>query len=551
MNVLTKKNLSSFYPYLGMLLLISPSLVWISLDRHVWPYDQAWYGQVSVELFYKLIHSRHEWLGAMASAFGSKAPGVAWFGQFFVPLGAAISSIDTGLLISILATQLMTLILMFKTFIELSGGRNLIAITGCLTIASAPLFVAMSHQYLVEPMQTFAVAWFVLIMSFAPKWDKKLTASQLIAATAFSMLAKVSSPMYCLGPGLLIIAYLFRKKEFTNDTNNKKWKYQVIILSFIIAILLTILALIWYGKNWSTISNYVTLVSSDESFQSFYGKKDTLINKILHWLDATRSSFFDQGTSILVITTFTVAIFTTVFSYIRKGSKLLSHFNLCALVSFLQIIFVLRTFWSNIVQEHRYLLPLIIYFAVIISWSLVQINLKFVTSLVITVLTLQLFFVHGQALHVTSPNPNISYWLHPLDRNPDNANDLHELAKRTCSETNKNRYNIVGVELPWLNSNSVSYFSAKHSEPLQIRCYYTSLGYTENNLDKAWERLLSLNTNYFIAPNRTLYPDASDPFNSVALLALDKVQNSGVFRLESSINNSKINLFKKMGSSPQ
>ncbi|MEE3715443.1 hypothetical protein V2H45_01640 [Tumidithrix elongata RA019] len=551
MKVLTNKSLSSLYPYLGLILLISPSVVWISLDRHVWPYDQAWYGQVSVELFYKLINSPLGWLWATINALGSKAPGVAWFGQLFVPLGSAIGSIDAGLLLSILVTQLMTLVLMFETFIELSGGRKLIAMTGCLAIASAPLFVAMSHQYFVEPMQTLAVAWFVLIMSFAPKWSKKLILNQLIAATSFAMLAKVSSPMYCLGPGLVGLAYLFRKKERSPIQNYEKWERQAIAGSFILAILLTTAALAWYVKNWNSISSYVISVSSDESFQSLYGKKDSLINKILYWLDATRSSFFYQGTSILVIMTFILAISIAIFRYIKKGSKPQNHFNLCALVSFLQIFFVLRTFWSNIVEEHRYLLPLIIYFAVIISWSLVQINRKFVTSLLIAALILQLLFVHSQALNISYPNATISYWLHPLDQNPDNANDLNEIAKRTCSETSKNRYNIVAIELPWLNSNSMSYFAAKQLEPLQIRCYYTSLGYTENNLDKAWERLLSLNTNYFIAPNRTFYPDASDPFNRVALLALEKVQNSRVFRLESSVNNSKINLFKKIGSSSQ
>jgi len=55
---------------------------------------------------------------------------------------------------------------------DLSARNELVAITGCLVIASAPLFVAMSHQYLTEPLQLLAVGWFVLIMSFAPKWPQ-------------------------------------------------------------------------------------------------------------------------------------------------------------------------------------------------------------------------------------------------------------------------------------------------------------------------------------------------------------------------------------------
>lgn len=74
MNNLTLKNNKTVLVYIFLLTTIFPSLIWISLDDRVFPWDQAWYGQVSIELFYKLAHSRHEWFDAMLSAFASKPP---------------------------------------------------------------------------------------------------------------------------------------------------------------------------------------------------------------------------------------------------------------------------------------------------------------------------------------------------------------------------------------------------------------------------------------------------------------------------------------------
>src|SRR6266545_2399673 len=75
-------------PYSLLALSLAPSVLWIALDEHVWPWDQAWYGQVTVELYYTLREDPGEWLPAMVHAFGIKAPGTAWLGQWFVPLGA-------------------------------------------------------------------------------------------------------------------------------------------------------------------------------------------------------------------------------------------------------------------------------------------------------------------------------------------------------------------------------------------------------------------------------------------------------------------------------
>src|SRR5260370_25875737 len=98
---LNRSTERSILPYIVSVLLVLPNFYWVLKDKTVWPWDQAWYGEVSVDLWYLLTHHLGQWPAAMLSAFGSKTPGVAWFGQFFVPLGQAVGSIWVGLLLSI------------------------------------------------------------------------------------------------------------------------------------------------------------------------------------------------------------------------------------------------------------------------------------------------------------------------------------------------------------------------------------------------------------------------------------------------------------------
>ena len=158
-----KSFASDVWPYLIIVLVLSPSMYWIAQDHSVWPWDQAWYGEVSAELWFTLLNSPGNWWPAMMGAFGTKAPGIAWVGQWFVPIGRMLGSMESGLLLSIMIVQFGTLALTYKfgkEFIPISEGAPLLV---CLMVGSAPLFIAMSHQYFTEPLQLFAVTYFYWI----------------------------------------------------------------------------------------------------------------------------------------------------------------------------------------------------------------------------------------------------------------------------------------------------------------------------------------------------------------------------------------------------
>src|SRR5260370_674778 len=93
--------------------------------------------------------------------------------------------------VSLCALHGESLVVLFGSCGTLTGGRVGPALAGCLAVAAAPMFIAMTHQYLVEPLQCLAVAWFVGIMAFAGQWRRTTLVAHLLGATAFAMLAKV------------------------------------------------------------------------------------------------------------------------------------------------------------------------------------------------------------------------------------------------------------------------------------------------------------------------------------------------------------------------
>src|SRR5215210_4458574 len=76
---------------------VIPNLAWIIADQTAWPWDQAYYAKYSVDLF--------------LTPLGRQAPGIVWAGQLFVPIGLFTGSIDSALLLSIVAAQAVALVL--------------------------------------------------------------------------------------------------------------------------------------------------------------------------------------------------------------------------------------------------------------------------------------------------------------------------------------------------------------------------------------------------------------------------------------------------------
>ena len=525
--------LNKLKPLLGYLVPLaatSPSLVWITLDKSVWTWDPAYYGKNSVELFFNLVYAPTDWISHMFDVLRAQAPGVSWFGQLFVPLGYAVGSIDLGLLLSIWVTQALTLVLMYRSVRELSGQNHLVSIAGCLVIASAPLFVGMSHQYFAEPLQLLVVAWFVMIMSFAPKLNRAFVLSQLLVATPVAMLAKVSSPLYCVGPGLVALWYVFKPKP--SSFVKHEWRQKRVIVTLAAGFLLNFVASAWYYRNITHIIQHVSIASSGPVAE-LYGKKDSFLNAMLFWLGAVQNSFFLP--IILLISGLIFAL--GAMRYFINFKTRADYFTVCSAIGLVQILIILSTFSLNSNRDFRFLLPLLPYLALLICWSVQQINIYLLTIAATLIFFVQLTVVYGQAFGIASPNPNISPYLVSINMDNTTALTVDAIVSKTCTETRSVRYwNIVGDSRPWLNVNTLAYTAAKQlTTENRLRCYYGYVGgYFVSDLDKIWREIISLSPLYYITSDPDIYPIPRDKLNQALnqfnIPLLHKIQTSDVFK---------------------
>lgn len=435
--------------------LVAPSVIWLAADKSVWMWDQAIYGKGSVELFYTLVHSPERWLRRLHIP-QSQAPGVSWLGQFFVPFGFLLGSIDIGLLLSIILTQVVTLLLLCRAFRELSDRNEPVAMAGCLAIASAPLFVSMSHQYLTEPLQLCAVAWFLSIMCFAPKWNRAFILSQLLVATPVAMLAKVSSPLYCVGPALIALWYFIRPASVPRQSGGSRIQLGLI---FVAGLLLNVAAVRWYSRNMTRVIQHVSAASSGP-IAEIYGKSDTFRNTLIYWLEALQNSFFLPITFILV----SILCASAAAVYLIQKPIAPRHFTVCALVSLWQILMVLIVFSFSSTREVRYLLPLLPYLAVVICWSLAQMGSSLLTRSASLLFLAQLVLTYGHAFGLTTRFSTTPGWL--LVPNAVTGQKegvvLDAIVAATCTDIEAKPYlNLVGIEKPWLNEHSANYRAAK------------------------------------------------------------------------------------------
>ena len=144
-------------------------------------------------------------------------------------------------------------------------------------------------------------------------------------------------------------------------------------------------------------------------------------------------------------------------------------------------------------------------------------------TLACILLSIQLAVTNAQALNFTKVNPNVSYWLQPYSSDGTARTELTELIRTTSVPGTELRYNIVGVELPWLNANSLDYYAVKGRLETGRRSYFTSLGYAETDIEKAWTRLEQIGIVYFVSLEEDKQPSPPDFINRVTLPVLRRV----------------------------
>ena len=501
--------------------LVLPSAAWISLDRTVWPFDQAHYGEVTVDLYRALSNPDGQWLEGMRKAVGFKPPGIAWLGQWVVPAGQWGGSIETALLGSVLLCQLGTLILVFSMGRRLLPDRPLIAMTGAVLIAAAPLFVGMSHNYFAEPLQTFAVAWVFHIATRGPGSSRVRLLAELIAAAALGMLAKTTTPLYCLLAGLLGIIWMIRSRR---PDARRAWGAVIVDWGALASSLVfAACAAVWFRQNAKRVIEHVQIASSGDA-SLLYGSIRPFLAKLQFWASAMQRSYWLEPLMWMLLTSAAVALVLRGVGMSVGRRRPFGRIDFVAVAALIHVVAVICILSMSINEENRYLVPLVVPVAVLIMWTLSQFPSWSLASVVLAMAAGQWGLVHLQAFGWIDRQPTMTHWLIPLERDARGSDELARVVQATATDETRGRINMIGVEYPWFNANSASFYAAKAALSGVPRCYYTSLGYAEDEVEAAWHRLLTdINAPFFVTIARDHRPP-SDPLNRVSLPIMQRVE---------------------------
>jgi hypothetical protein len=532
--------------------LVLPSIVWAFLDRGIWPWDPAWYGEVSVDLWATLRTDRAHWWGAMTHAFGTKPPGVAWLGQFFVPFGGLVGGDSTALLLSVLLAQAATIALVFAACRRL-GLSDPAAAVGALVVAASPLFVSMSHEYFAEPIQTFSIGWGLFVLASATRWPFALTAAQILGVASLALISKLSSPTYLGLPLAAAVLLAVIGPPGGRAAVGVWWRDRRVVASAVVSAILLFGAIAWYRVNLHTALEFARTASANTGL---YGINQGFAHELPVWIRHFRDISFLPHVWIPIVVLVLASLALLVR---RRGFRPVVDPRLVVAAScIVTIAIVITLFASQANQEVRYLVGLVPCLALVIAIAVDASGSRAIVAATALVLAADFGLTQLQSFGQV-PIRSLSYpgLVAPASKTTF-ANALDEVVKETCTKDSAGKINMVGADYPWLNHNTLEMLAFERYAISGRRCYYTALGYAEKDTNAAWARLQGFQSPYYISidyrdPTNPL-PAAlrslvisSDPFNVVNTAIYRRVRASGSWRPLSGSRNAGLIVLRAVG----
>ncbi len=524
-------------------LLLAPTVVWLGVDRTPWSWDPAWYGEVSCDLWWTLKHQPEAWSAAMLSAFGIKAPAIAWIGQFFVPLGQAVGNIDDLLMAVPLCAALVTIRLWFLLGNELWGGDPrggwLMALLG----AGAPIFVGITHQFFVEPLQLLGITWLWWLAVRAPQLSRVRLAASAALAGAFLLAVKVTSPAFAVMPAGLIIWRWVASHQPWFSRGRCARTADVLLVAAGVGV--GVITAAWYARNLGALREFVAFAAQDDS-SLIYGRRPDFWLKWGFWVPAIYREFFNVlvGWGALPL----AFIMGLVALRHRQRWQAASANAIVAAAAILQVLIVLWGFSLQIPEITRYSLPLLTSALLPIISLLRHASChSWVAPLTLAIAAAQWGWSHAAPLGVPPP-PRASEWLTRAERDPSYGRELDALIAATTTPASAFRYRVNGYETPWLNANTLSFHAAKLRLDSGVRAYYTSLGYGANNAAAAFERIEAMEADFFISVDLAQHDPRPVFMNQVARPVLERVHAGPEFAPTPFSNQHHIVLYRRVTS---
>jgi hypothetical protein len=392
--------------------LVIPGVFRIALNRAPFSGDESQYARASVELFRKLRSSPSGWPQLLMTISPYKPSALVWIGQFFVPLGSSVGSIDRGLLLCTLCIQTLTLALLAVALWEISAQRLGQSMLIVLISASAPSFVALGSYFLVESAQTLVAAWFIFVMARARVWPPAFTLGLLFLGSMFAPLTKQTTPLFCIWPGLVALLCALHRARTRHYWG---WQTRAVKIALIAGVLQATATSMWYWTNWRNNIAYVTTFTRGP-IAAIWGKEDTFLGTLSYWVGTFPSTLILPVVVPVALGLVVSAIFHRVVTGRDEAG---SYFTVCAFAALLQVVTVLIVFSFSANRELRYVLPLLPSVSLVLCWSVAHFGKRWVTGLAVIAFAGQLGLVWGYTFGVFSPDVHIV--VQRIDRDGQNA----------------------------------------------------------------------------------------------------------------------------------
>lgn len=496
--------------------LMAPSLLWLAWDRTPWRTDQAWYGEVAVDLWWTLTHHPDKWWPLMLDAFAIKAPAISWLGQFLVPLGHWMGSVDDGLLLLPWAASAWTVHLWFRIGCTLWAGDTrggwLCAGLG----AGSPLFVALTHQFFVEALQLLGVTALYWLAMHGARLPRLTLALRAALALTFLISVKVTSPVFCIVPLGLIGWQLLtgRQPWLARATHGRVFDACVVILTLGMAVPTGL----WYLRHFDALRKFVAFAAQSES-SLYYGSPPEFFAKWSYWLPGVHREFFHPVVGFGLVPGIVLVLLA---GSIRKKSVPTAWWALAG-GAVLQGLLVLQGFALQIPEITRYALALLVSALIPLVILLGCGPRRLVVTLGLALMSLQWGWSHGSSLGILPAGPRASEWLWTADPDPSRDEALDRLISATTDPATAPRYHVNGYETPWLNANSLAFHAAKARLASGTRGYYTSLGFGAKDPGAALARLHAMEAESFISVELPFHAPQPTFMNQVARQALESI----------------------------
>ncbi len=504
-------------------------IFWIWLDQRVWPWDQAWYGEVTLDLWFARREGLEAWYTAMLHAIPSKPPLITWLAQFLLPITRISTHVEPVLLLANVAIAGGTLYIVYLVARQLRAG-SVEALAAVVLCCSSPILIAFTHEFMVEELQALVAAAMLLVAIKAPSQPILRTFALCICVTALGFLTKTTTELFLLPFTLyaILVVLMIRGCERTKVG----WLDGAII---IIAGLASFAAAAWYRTNWPYLFQHFTdATSSDVALN--YGSPVVLTNKLRFWITSLAASISPIATLAALL--FLIAAAGIAIALFRIAKKPFSDFctalidrgALFALASAGTVVATLLVYSLQINEDPRFLLPLLPVIAALLAWSLSVLKNRVISWLVLLAVLTNAAINHAFAFGLNPLRVTPVSWLRTIQWGGEDKAILTNVVDSTCSQAIANRYTIIGVEYVELNANSASFYSAKQRRLHGYRCYYTSLGYAEKDIDEAFRRLDRVGPDYFVTvvPEKQRTPDF---LNEVSRPAAERIARDPRFVL--------------------